>query len=112
MRNIIKQIFGVYKQYFQYFDSAPEFLWPIQIKLVFALTTVHNFIWQHSQEEDLYKNQEITGEDHQKVKQDQSKTCICPTKSSSKKMDKYREEIAEATWKNYVDHTITQTSLT
>lgn len=85
---------------------------PIQIKLVFALTAVPNFIRQHSQEEDQYENQEITGEDHRKVKQDQPETYICPTKGSSKKMDKYREEIAGAMWKDYVYHTATQTSLT
>lgn len=111
LQNIIKRFFGVYRRCFRYFDSAPEFLWPIQIKLVFALTAVHNFIWQHSQEEDLYKNQEITSEDHRKFKQDQPETYICLTKSSSKKMDKYREEIAKVMWKNYVDYTVTQNSL-
>lgn len=111
LQNIIKRFFGVYKQCFWYFDSAAEFLWLIQIKLVFALTAVHNFIWQYSQEEDLYENQEIMGEDHRKFKQDQPETYICLTKSSSKKMDKYREEIAKVMWKNYVDYIVTQNLL-
>lgn len=44
LQNIIKRIFGIYKQRFQCFNLAPEFPLLVQIQMVFALTAIHNWI--------------------------------------------------------------------
>jgi len=46
-RNSIERIFGVVKRRFPILKTAPEYPFPSQVKLVLALTALHNFIKRH-----------------------------------------------------------------
>lgn len=105
LRNAIERIFGVYKRRFQCFDSAPEFIFSVQVQMVFALTAIHNWIRQHSVEEDMYEKQERLGEDKRREKLEQPELVEIMTKGTSIKMDKMREDMAEKMWNDYLKHT-------
>lgn len=105
LRNAIERIFGVYKRRFQCFDAAPEFSLSVQIQLVFALTGVHNWISQHSVEEDMYERQERLGEDRRKEKLEQPELVTVMTKGTSSQMDQMREDMAQRMWEDYLKHT-------
>ena len=105
LRNAIERIFGVYKRRFQCFDSAPEFSLQIQIKMVFALTAVHNWIRRHSMEEDIYERQERLGEDQRKIRKEQPESGMGMIKGASPKMYQMRDKIASDMWGDYVKYT-------
>jgi len=44
LSNVIEQTFGVLKRRFLILQSAPEYPYNAQVKLVFDLTALHNFI--------------------------------------------------------------------
>ena len=44
MRNAIERIFGVVKRRFQILSQVPKYPFDTQVRLVFALTGLHNFI--------------------------------------------------------------------
>jgi hypothetical protein len=55
MRNIIERIFGTLKKRFQILGSQMEYPIEDQIKLVYALTALHNFIrWRMHGREDVF----------------------------------------------------------
>lgn len=68
LQNAIEQIFGIYKQQFQCFDCALKFDLSTQVQMVFALTAVHNWIRQHSVDEDMFERQKQIGEDKRRLK--------------------------------------------
>lgn len=105
LRNAIERIFRVYKRRFQCFDSAPEFSLSVQIQLVFALTAIHNWICQHSVEEDMYERQELLGEDRRKEKLEQPELVTVMAKGTSSQMDQMREDMAQKMWDDYLKHT-------
>lgn len=51
LRNAVGRIFGVDKKRFKILRSAPEYDFQTQIRLVFALTALHNFIRDKPSEE-------------------------------------------------------------
>lgn len=105
LRNAIERIFRVYKRRFQCFDSAPEFSLSVQIQLAFALTAIHNWICQHSVEEDMYERQELLGEDRRKEKLEQPELVTVMAKGTSSQMDQMREDMAQKMWDDYLKHT-------
>lgn len=105
LRNAIEQIFGVYKRRFQCFDSVPKFSILIQIRMVFALTAVHNWIRRHSVEEDMYERQERLGEDEREVRMEQPDPVTVMTRGASSKMDQMRDKLASDMWDDYVKQT-------
>lgn len=56
---IAEKVFKITKQYFRIFKSAPEYNFTIQIYLIFAVTTLHNFIWKYWSYEDIYNKKEL-----------------------------------------------------
>lgn len=105
LQNAIERIFGVYKRRFHCFDTAPEFPLLVQIQMVFALTAVHNWIRQHSDEEDMYERQERLGEDEREIRMEQPESTMVMTRGASPEMDQLRERMASDMWNDYVKHT-------
>lgn len=57
--NVVKRIFGLTKWHFQIFKSVPEYYFNIQINLVFAVTTLHNFIRMYQSQNNIYDREQI-----------------------------------------------------
>lgn len=55
LRNAIERIFGVAKKYFPCLKVAPEFSKQTQIKIVYIVTVLYNFIQKyHLEEKDIF----------------------------------------------------------
>ena len=57
--NMVEKIFGVTKRRFQIFKSVPEYHFNTQISLIFAVTALHNFIWMHQLQDNMYDRKQV-----------------------------------------------------
>lgn len=62
LRNMVKRIFGITKRRFQILETLSEFTMFIQIKLVFAITGLHNFIRFYQTTDDIYNKGQLDAE--------------------------------------------------
>jgi len=51
-RNCIERIYGIFKKQFPILKSPNEYPYDSQVKLVLALTALHNFIFKRNREEE------------------------------------------------------------
>ena len=72
--------------------------------MVFALTAVYNWIWQHSVNEDMFEQQEQIEEDKRRLKLAESELEAVMTKGPSSKMDQMSKKVATEMWNNYVQY--------
>ncbi|KAI9910248.1 hypothetical protein PsorP6_011112 [Peronosclerospora sorghi] len=54
LRNAVERIFGVLKKRFPILAKGYQYPVKTQVKLVYALTAIHNFIIEHSGEDDVF----------------------------------------------------------
>ena len=101
LRNAIEQTFGLYKLRFRCSDRAPESPLTAQVKMIFALTAVHNWIGQHAVDKDMYEQQEEIGADERMKAQ----PMMIMTKEKRLKMDQMRDAMATKMWDDYLRHT-------
>lgn len=101
---MVERIFGVIKRRFQIFKSVPEYLFTTEINLVFAITALHNFIKTHQSQEDIYDRKQIHAEreDQQRDNEDYIETRANLTKGDGKKMNEFRDKMAEEMWQDYI----------
>lgn len=62
LRNVIERIFGITKRQFQILETPPEFTMLVQVKLVLAVTGLHNFIQSHRTTGDIYDIAQLDAE--------------------------------------------------
>jgi hypothetical protein len=55
LRNVIERIFSILKRQFKCLATALEYVFDIQVKLIFALTALHNFIRFYNNQPDIFK---------------------------------------------------------
>jgi hypothetical protein len=108
--NAIERIFGILKRRFPILAQSPEYPFETQVKLVFALTGLQNFIRQNSIESETEIWEEEIVEEATSVYTDtlfeQYDEEIVENKGSGgrvdkDKMSKVREEIAGKIWYDY-----------
>ena len=98
LRNIVERIFGVLKRRFKILNTPMEYSFSTQVKLVYALTALHNFIVEHSTEEEIETGLDI---DIGQAAAEANDVDTATIKSTSKRMDKLREDMANDMWKEY-----------
>ena len=98
LRNVIERIFGVLKRRFAILNTPMKYSFATQVKIIYALTALHNFIIEHSTEEEIEIGLDI---DIGQAAAEANDIEAPKTKSSSKKMDKLRDDMADAMWKDY-----------
>lgn len=100
LRNAVERIFGVDKRRFKILTFAPEYSFQTQIRLVFALAGLHNFIKDHLCGELDYFEEEgaIT---HQDTIADSSS--LRNSLTTSTVMNEKRDRIGNEMWVDYVD---------
>lgn len=104
LRNVVERIFGVFKARFHIFDKARDgYSIDTQVKLVYALTGVHNFINSYKETDaDLEWARLSPGVrkqyDRQQIKEDAS------TQISKQYNNELRDTIAELNWASYLEY--------
>ena len=100
LRNVIERIFGILKRRFKILKTASEYTMEIQVRLVYALTALHNYIQQEAEIEGLETGLEAETED-----EEGSEEPDVPVGSIaspiSREMDTKRDEIALEMWEAY-----------
>jgi hypothetical protein len=100
LRNVIERIFGVLKRKYQILRTPSEYSMDTQTRIILACCTLHNWVRsKEGKEADNSLNlQSIPVEDIQPA-------VAYPQGSiSSKKMDQFRDEIAEKMWSDYQNY--------
>ena len=104
LRNIIERIFGVFKRRFQIFGKAPGYPFKTQVKLVYALAGLHNFIRQHphidsndEESEDIYE----FGDPSPPARASWPTPVDKISTSTSIRINQKRDDIATAMWHDY-----------
>lgn len=95
LRNVIERIFGVLKRRFKCLSSAPEYSIPTQVKIVYALVALHNFIRQQ-----LPIELDIFEEEEEEVEVEAEVHSVISTIEGTE-MDIFRDKIATQMWEDY-----------
>jgi hypothetical protein len=99
LRNVIERIFGVLKRKYKILGGS-EYSVETQVRLVNVLTALHNFVRQREG-----PNADVLLEDEpEKAKNKEPQPAIplpVDIKTSSKAMDRFRDDLAEKMWKDY-----------
>ena len=93
IRNVVERTFGVYKRRWRIFDRPHEFKLPDQIRLVYALVMVHNFINTHYEVGDDFESFEPV--DSELLEEDNN--------TIAEVEDGRRERIATLLWEQYIE---------
>lgn len=97
LRIAVERTFGVFKRKWRIFDRPHEFSNRTQVKLVYALAAVHNFVNQRyglSEEVEDYQNTRDTDRNPVKEEEEEDINLIS-------EMGTYRLEMAERMWREY-----------
>ena len=100
LRNVIERIFGILKRKYQILRTPSEYSMETQARIVLACTALHN--WVRSKEgdrADIFLEKETNSG---KKAQDIQPVIVYPERAvTSKKMDNFRDELAERMWADY-----------
>ncbi|KAH5707858.1 hypothetical protein HBI81_243770 [Parastagonospora nodorum] len=102
LRNVVERTFGVFKRRWRIFDRSHELSVPVQVKLVYILVAIHNFINNfYSVEDDYGRFEPHRAEETEAFKQEFEEEF----EASDSKMESVREEIANLLWRSYFEAT-------
>lgn len=106
LRNVIERIFGVFKRRFAIFDKAPEYPFSTQVKLVYTLAGLHNFILRHPHipdpdDEDDSRDIYEPGDPSHVSNVSYPTPANHTSSSTSRFMNRKRDEIAAVMWVDY-----------
>ncbi len=98
----MEQIFGVDKQRFKIMNTPPEYSIKTKINLIFALTSLHSFIKDHpSQDIDYF---EAENEDSIVQSGRSDNLPLGNSLVTSTRMNRKRDDIADAIWVDYTSY--------
>lgn len=95
---MIENFFGVIKQYFQIFKSAPEYHYNIQISFVFTITILHNFICIYQSKENIYNREQEKLDERLNNNEKSIETKVNLVKGDRKKINEFCDRIATEMW--------------
>jgi DDE superfamily endonuclease len=106
LRNEVERVFGVAKRRFPILGRAYETLdMDTQVKLVYALTGLHNFIRQNATHYDTWDTEGIEkGEMEARRNAGLSNRDPLPSTPQRCSMEEFRDTIAAAMWKDYCEY--------
>jgi hypothetical protein len=107
--NCNESIFGVVKKRFPILKTAPEYEYHHQVKLVLALTALHNFICRHAQgrEDRFYREADLERE-RELAAGTQANSDLGGGRVEQGPIDDpmadYRDRIAQQMWQDYINY--------
>jgi hypothetical protein len=97
---VIERIFGVLKRKYQILRTPSEYSIDTQTRIILACTGLHN--WVRSEEGIMADKFLETGRDTIVIAEDIQPVIMYPAGSNtSKRMDNFRDELAERMWVDY-----------
>ena len=100
LRNVVERIFGVLKRKYQIFGTPSEYSIDTQTRIILACCILHNYVrLVEGDKADRWLDTESRRDDA--MKDIQPAVSYPDDATSSKKMDKFRDDIAEAMWAQY-----------
>lgn len=107
LRNVIERIFGVLKRRWRILQSAPELHLRDQAGLVYALTAIHNFIQQNSEDSELLEtlvDEELDYDAIQRELEELAEGVVPGSEyyQENSQMKEIRDRIAQAMWDDYI----------
>jgi hypothetical protein len=98
MRNVIERIFGVVKRKYQILRSPSEYSIDTQTRIILACCTLHNYVRSiEGEKADCW----LDTESQDTISDIQPAVAYPEGVTSSKKMDKFRDQLAEKMWAQY-----------
>ena len=98
-RNVIERIFGVVKRKYQILRSPAEYSIETQTRIILACCTLHNYVRiKEGETADTLLNAESPLDETDDI---QPAVVYPESTMSSKKMDRFRDELAEKMWVQY-----------
>jgi hypothetical protein len=104
LRNEVERIFGVTKRRFPILEKKYEVLdFDKQVKLVYALTGLHNFIRQNATEDDIFDIEGMQkGEEDARENAGLSKRTTISSVRQRSQMEEFRDKTAQEMWDQYL----------
>ena len=104
--NIIERIFGIFKKQFPIFDKSLKYLFSMQVKLVYALAGLHDFILCHphipdADDENDFRDIYELGDPFHVSNVSYPTPANHTSSSTSRFMNRKRDEIVTVMWVNY-----------
>jgi hypothetical protein len=102
LRNVIERIFGVVKRKYQILCTPSEYSMDTQTRIILACLTLHNYVRsQEGESADIWLNTEVERVVPNVQPAVQYPPVSTSSTASSKKMDKFRDELAAKMWTQY-----------
>lgn len=100
LRNVIERIFGVVKRKYQILQSASEYSMDTQTRIILACITLHNWVrLKEGNKADFW----LDTEPNNTTSEDVQPAVLYPQGMiTSKKMDRYRDQLAAQMWEDYL----------
>jgi hypothetical protein len=98
LRNLVERVFGVFKRRFQIYDRARDgYSILTQVKLVFALTAIHNFMNKYGEDTILSSDDEANEDE------DMDEAAESVSTRETVNMVEKRDQIAKDMWDEYIN---------
>ncbi|KNE98773.1 hypothetical protein PSTG_07960 [Puccinia striiformis f. sp. tritici PST-78] len=101
LRNIVERIFGCIKRKFSILQALPEIELKKQVRLVYALCMLWNFIRSHESMDNLFDDPDEDARTYRRTRMD---TDTVNLDEEDSKMNARRERISRNLWKQYVEY--------
>lgn len=101
LRNIVERIFGCIKRKFSILQAPPEIELKKQVRLVYALCMLWNFIRSHESIGNLFDDPDEDARTYRRTRMD---TDTVNLDEEDSKMNARREQISRNLWKQYVEY--------
>lgn len=98
LRNVIERAFGILKRRFKVLRAPREASIETQVSLIYALTTIHNYIYIRAGEDALEAGLEELSDEEEAYRTDEA----IAEASSVSTMNIRRDEIAKKMWEDYI----------
>lgn len=111
LRNVVERVFGVLKNRFHILEKRPRYDKATQVRLVYALVALHNFIRRTNAEDTLFKDELSRMERDVLLPQRYDMFNQKPTRSvdrQEKEMDRFQDTMAADMWEGYKHNLATQ----
>jgi hypothetical protein len=110
LRNVIERIFGVLKRKYQILQSPSEYSIDTQARIILACTALHNWVrFREGDKADILLESE--GNSEKRVQDIQPAIEYPEGTITSKKMDAFRDNLAERIWSDYQRYIRTNNSI-
>lgn len=112
LQNVVERMFSITKHCFQILETLAEFAMVVQVKIVLAVTGLHNFIQSHRTTGDIYDKAQFDAKrllmrlsrgEEQGIDR-VTHTSANTSKEDGARMNRFRDEIAEAMWQDYISY--------